>query len=87
MPRIGIIVEFRLKRGAHAAFDAIIREHARRTLEEEPGCERFDVFQPMTRDGRDEPASCSARSTGTRRPSTRMAETRALRRCAKPMRR
>ena len=28
----------------------IIREHARRALEE-PGCERFDVLQPLNRDG------------------------------------
>jgi quinol monooxygenase YgiN len=46
-----MVVEFNLKPGQHAAFDRIIREHARRTLEEEPGCERFDVLQPVGRDG------------------------------------
>ncbi|MBW8268198.1 putative quinol monooxygenase [Caldovatus aquaticus] len=55
MARIGIIVEFRIKPGQHAAFDRIIREHARLTLQEEPGCERFDVLQPLTKEGaRDE---------------------------------
>ena len=55
MARIGIIVEFRIKQGNHAAFDAIIREHARLTQQEEPGCERFDVLQPMGKGGvRDE---------------------------------
>lgn len=54
MPRIGVIVEFRIKPGQHAAFDALIREHARRTLEEEPGCERFDVLQPVNQGVRDE---------------------------------
>lgn len=51
MARVAIVVEFKLKAGQHAAFDRIIREHARRTLEEEPGCERFDVLQPVGRDG------------------------------------
>ena len=51
MPRIGIIVSFRLKPGSWEKFDAIIREHARRTREEEPGCERFEAFQPVTAEG------------------------------------
>ncbi len=51
MARVAIVVEFALKAGQHAAFDRLIREHARRTLEEEPGCERFDVLQPLGRDG------------------------------------
>lgn len=51
MARVAIVVEFTLKAGQHAAFDRLIREHARRTLEEEPGCERFDVLQPLGRDG------------------------------------
>ena len=55
MARVAIVVEFTLKAGQHAAFDRVIREHARRTLEEEPGCERFDVLQPLGKDGaRDE---------------------------------
>jgi quinol monooxygenase YgiN len=54
MARIGIIVEFRIKPGQHAAFDAIIRDHATKTLAEEPGCERFDVLQPVNNGVRDE---------------------------------
>ncbi len=55
MPKVAIHVEFKPKPGSHAAFDALIREHARLTLSEEPGCERFDVLQPTNADGtRDE---------------------------------
>jgi quinol monooxygenase YgiN len=55
MPKVAIHVEFKPKPGSHAAFDALIREHARLTLSEEPGCERFDVLQPLHADGtRDE---------------------------------
>lgn len=51
MPRIALVVEFTLKPGTHAAFDAIIRDHAAGTLADEPGCERFDVLQPRGSDG------------------------------------
>lgn len=51
MGRVAIVVEFTLKPGQHAAFDRVIREHARLPLEEEPGCERFDVLQPVGRGG------------------------------------
>ncbi len=51
MQKIAIHVEFRPKPGSHAAFDALIREHARLTLTEEPGCERFEVLQPLKADG------------------------------------
>ncbi len=54
MPRVGIIVEFRIKPGQHAAFDSLIREHAEKTLQEEPGCERFEVYQPVNKGVRDE---------------------------------
>ena len=49
MSKIALIVEFHLKPGAHAAFDAIIRDHAAGTLADEPGCERFEVMQPKTK--------------------------------------
>lgn len=52
MPKIAIHVEFRPKPGCHAAFDALIREHAALTQQEEPGCERFEVLQPLQQDGR-----------------------------------
>jgi autoinducer 2-degrading protein len=51
MPKIAIHVEFRPKPGCHAAFDALIREHAKLTVAEEPGCERFEVLQPLKQDG------------------------------------
>ena len=51
MPRICIVVEFTPKPGCHAAFAAHIRAHARATLAEEPGCERFDVMQKIHDDG------------------------------------
>jgi quinol monooxygenase YgiN len=51
MSRIAIIVEFETLDGREAEFTAIISEHARRTLEEEPGCLRFEVIKPEERDG------------------------------------
>ncbi len=53
MAKVALIVEFKLKPGAHAAFDAIIRDHAAGTLADEPGCERFDVLQPRGKEGPD----------------------------------
>jgi quinol monooxygenase YgiN len=53
MSKVALIVEFKLKPGAHAAFDAIIRDHAAGTKADEPGCERFDVLQPRTKEGPD----------------------------------
>lgn len=50
MARIGIMVEFRIKPGQWAAFNTAIRAHARRTLDSEPGCLQFDVFQPRTKE-------------------------------------
>ena len=55
---VALIVEFSIKPGSHAAFDAIIREHAKLTKQEEPGCERFDVLQPTTKTGKDEAKVC-----------------------------
>lgn len=53
MAKICLVVEFHIKEGAHGAFDRIIREHAAGTLQDEPGCERFDVLQPKDKDGLD----------------------------------
>jgi quinol monooxygenase YgiN len=55
---IALIVEFAIKPGKHADFDRIIREHAQKTKQEEPGCERFDVLQPTTKTGKDESKVC-----------------------------
>ena len=46
-----IIVEFETNDGAEAEFIAIMRDHARRTLREEPGCLRFEVIKPVETDG------------------------------------
>jgi quinol monooxygenase YgiN len=52
MARIGIMVTFIIKPGCWEAFDAHIRKHAAATLDEEQGCEAFDVFQPLGADGK-----------------------------------
>jgi quinol monooxygenase YgiN len=51
MSALAIIVEFETHNGREAEFIALIREHARKTLEEEPGCLRFEVIKPIERDG------------------------------------
>lgn len=51
MPQQTIIVEFGIKPGHLDEFEALIREHARRSLEQEPGCLRFDVIKPRLADG------------------------------------
>jgi quinol monooxygenase YgiN len=39
-----IVVDFRLKPGATAAFRRLIDENARASCRDEPGCRRFDVL-------------------------------------------
>lgn len=39
-----ITVYFRLRPGSAAAFLPLVRENARRSLADEPGCRRFDVL-------------------------------------------
>ncbi|WP_027233261.1 antibiotic biosynthesis monooxygenase [Phyllobacterium sp. UNC302MFCol5.2] len=51
MTALTIIVEFETNEGCEEEFTAIMREHARRTLEEETGCLRFEVVKPIERDG------------------------------------
>ncbi len=46
MPRCCLWVEFELKPGAWAAFNAIMREHRDKTLAEEGGCRQFDILHP-----------------------------------------
>ena len=41
-----IIVEFRLKTEAAAAFRRLVDENARTSVASEPGCRRFDVLEP-----------------------------------------
>jgi autoinducer 2-degrading protein len=47
MSRICIVVEFTPKPGCFDAFHAHISAHAKATLAEEPGCERFDVMRVL----------------------------------------
>ncbi|MBA8902614.1 MULTISPECIES: antibiotic biosynthesis monooxygenase [unclassified Phyllobacterium] len=51
MTELAIIVEFETHEGREEEFTALIREHARKTLDEEPGCLRFEVIKPIERDG------------------------------------
>ena len=47
-----IIVEFETHDGQEEAFTTLIKDHARRTLQEEAGCKRFEVIKPTGRDGK-----------------------------------
>ncbi|QND52923.1 antibiotic biosynthesis monooxygenase [Phyllobacterium sp. 628] len=51
MTELTIIVEFETNDGCEEEFTTLIREHARKTLEEEAGCLRFEVIKPIERDG------------------------------------
>jgi quinol monooxygenase YgiN len=52
MTQVTIIVEFETVDGAEAEFTRIMLDHARRTLNEEPGCLRFEVIRPLDESGR-----------------------------------
>jgi len=43
---LALIVEMRIRPGRRSEFMPLILENARRSLEEEPGCRRFDVLLP-----------------------------------------
>jgi autoinducer 2-degrading protein len=49
--QISIIVEFETQEGREAEFTSLMRDHARRTLAEEPGCLRFEVLKVVDADG------------------------------------
>ncbi len=51
MTKIAIVVDYDIVEGQEEALTAIIREHARLTLAEEPGCLRFEVIKPIESDG------------------------------------
>lgn len=51
MTEMTIIVEFETLEGAEPEFIRIMSDHAMRTLNEEPGCLRFDVIKPLDEDG------------------------------------
>jgi len=44
--KIALVVEFDVKPEHRDAFEAVIRSHAARTLDAEPGCLQFDVLIP-----------------------------------------
>tara|TARA_R110000772_G_scaffold73216_4_gene159798 strand:- start:96147 stop:96440 length:294 start_codon:yes stop_codon:yes gene_type:complete len=45
--KIALMVEFGVKAERRADFLALMRSHAKMTLDSEPGCEKFDVLDPM----------------------------------------
>jgi quinol monooxygenase YgiN len=47
MPAFVIIVDFQLKPGARDAFRRLIDENATISARSEPGCQRFDVLEPV----------------------------------------
>jgi (4S)-4-hydroxy-5-phosphonooxypentane-2,3-dione isomerase len=47
MSKIALVVEFDVKPEHRKAFEEIIRGHAKRTREGEPGCLQFDVLIPQ----------------------------------------
>jgi (4S)-4-hydroxy-5-phosphonooxypentane-2,3-dione isomerase len=51
MSQIAIIVEFETLPGEQAQFETVIREHARRTKADEPGCLRFEVLHVVDETG------------------------------------
>jgi quinol monooxygenase YgiN len=52
MAACALIVDFTLHPGRKAAFLAVMREHARLSQAEEPGCLRFDVLEPEAEEDR-----------------------------------
>lgn len=52
MDEQAIIVEYEIEEGRIDAFRALVLDHARRTLGEEQGCLRFEVLEPVDRNGR-----------------------------------
>jgi (4S)-4-hydroxy-5-phosphonooxypentane-2,3-dione isomerase len=51
LPKMTVIVEFETVEGREAEFIANMRDHAHRTLHEEPGCLRFELVKPVDGDG------------------------------------
>ena len=50
MAQMTIIVEFETHDGSEEQFLSLLRDHALRTRQEEPGCLRFDIFRPLGED-------------------------------------
>ena len=45
--KIALMVEFAVKPARRADFLALMQSHAKMTLDSEPGCEQFDVLDPV----------------------------------------
>ncbi len=45
--KIALMVEFGVRPERRADFLALMRSHAKMTLDSEPGCEQFDVLDPV----------------------------------------
>ena len=50
MSAVAVLVEFSMKPENRAKFETIIRAHAAKTKETEPGCRSFDVLIPQKDD-------------------------------------
>jgi len=46
MDGFAIVVRFDLKPGTRPRFEALVRENAKASVRDEPGCRRFDVLSP-----------------------------------------
>lgn len=51
MPEVAIIVEFETLEGAEPEFLRIMQDHAQRTLDQEDGCLRFELYKPIDDEG------------------------------------
>ncbi|CAB3774178.1 putative quinol monooxygenase [Paraburkholderia humisilvae] len=48
---VAIVVEYMTVGGKERELQTILREHAQLTVNEEPGCLRFEVLKPIDKDG------------------------------------
>ncbi|MEQ8505248.1 MAG: antibiotic biosynthesis monooxygenase family protein [Rhodospirillales bacterium] len=55
--KIALMVEFGVKAERRQDFLALMRSHAKMTLDSEPGCEQFDVLDPAAHNGGGESGS------------------------------
>lgn len=78
MGRIALVVEYDVKAEHMQAFSALIREHARATLAEDPGCVSFEVLMPRDMPGKLFLYECYADEAAfaAHNASARLAETR-----------
>lgn len=51
MDEYSIIIEYETEEGREEEFVRLLKDHARRSLEEDSGCTRFDILKPVERTG------------------------------------